>query len=616
MTLIAGVVGTEAHDAAELLDAMERRVMGIGRPVRRACGQGFGLLSTGQSGAPGAAAECDLATTRDGQRVVAFDGRVDNRDDLTADLGLPPDARRTDDALVLEAYVRWGAACSERIYGDFALAIWDGDLRRLFCARDVVGVRPFFYHFDGRHFLFSSQVGPLLAWPNLPSAIDEEYFADYLVHGSGNNLLTPFRSIRKLPPGHFALVEADRLSVERYWNGPPKLLRYSRDEEYTEHFLELFQRAVARRLGSDGPVFCDLSGGLDSPSIVCVAHRHLKRHGGPKLNGITVIFDQARQSDEREWARLVATELGLAHHEVVADRHHPFKDVADGARYWDEPHAQLCSFALHRAYVELIRNDCGSRVLLGGMGAEEVLTTDAPEPLHLADLLRERRWGDLGRQLRIWQEALDVPMHRLFIHNGIKPLLRPQRNYYLARSNRTVPAWADRRFSRRWDLARRLNTPWMERRYGRASRQWQWERLHRITPNLPMGYLGKHIEMRYPFLDRSLVEFGLAVPWERKVHPYARKPILRRAMRGILPEPLRMRAAKIGADQAVYLAIAREWEQLEPLVRESRLADLGMVDGAELRNALQLARHGHSSQLAVLFWTLAAEVWVREWLAP
>lgn len=551
----------------------------------------------------------------DGKRVLVFDGRLDNRRELCSTLGISSsEARQLGDAgLVLRAYEAWGESSPKHLYGDYSFAVWDEVAHRLFCARDLIGVRSFYYHFDGSRFLFATQLRQLFVDSRLAASRewDLEFFADFMVHGSSDNVRTPFRAVRKLPPAHIAVVTPQGLRTETYWEPPDQKLLYRTDDEYAEHFLHLFREGVSRQLRCRGPIFSDLSGGLDSPSIVSMAQEIIRESGSPRsFHTITHVFDKAPRSDERTWAAMVAEKYGFSSHRLRVDDYPPLGKLVENASFWDEPLAQIGASCIHRGYLDILQPH-GAKVLLNGMGAEEVLTPESPEPLHLADLVQERRWGDLAHELGVWQEVLDVPLHRLVVHSCIKPLLMPQRNYYLNRTRRSVPNFVNQEFARKWDLRGRFQAPWMPRCLRRSADQWQFERLFRATPQLQMGLLGKFVEMRYPFFYRPLIEFGLAVPWERKIDPESRKPILRRAMKGILPEPLRTRVRKVGGNHGFFLAVADQWDHLEHLAREPVLSELGVVDQEKFYRALTRARHGVGEQPAVLGWTLGLEAWVR-----
>ncbi len=199
--------------------------------------------------------------------VITADARIDNRDELFDALGVPgPGRERTpDSSLILLAYERWGADCVKRLLGDFAFAIWDGQERKLFCARDLFGCKPFVYHSDGKRFIFASDVKGVLARVESPK-LNEPLLAAYLQFRTyhAEKRYTFFEEIFKLPPAHTWLVSRSGLQLSRYWS-PEEApeVRLTSDGEYAEQMRVLgFDEAVRCRVRSAFPVGSHLSGGL------------------------------------------------------------------------------------------------------------------------------------------------------------------------------------------------------------------------------------------------------------------------------------------------------------------------------------------------------------------
>ncbi len=185
---------------------------------------------------------------------------------------------------------------------------------------DAIGVRPIFYIETERQFVFSSQIGQLLGSPGLQSyALNEEYLADFLACGFSPRDTTPFKGIKRLPAGHALIVENGDIRLEQYWDLEDKKILYQRQEEYEEHFLALFRESVECCLRADGTVWSDLSGGLDSSSIVCIAQEIQNRNGHKKneFSTVTVVYDEATQSDEREWSQAAIDKYSLDAHRDI-----------------------------------------------------------------------------------------------------------------------------------------------------------------------------------------------------------------------------------------------------------------------------------------------------------
>ena len=203
--------------------------------------------------------------------TLCWDGRLDNRDELLA--LLTNDCDRTDAGLVLAAYQKWGADFLSRIIGDFALSLWDPSVQTLLLARDPFGVRPLYYWRNAEELVWSSTLNSLLALPGIDAEINDEYvagcFALYPELAS-----TPYRGIHAVEPGQVITIKERQFQVRRFWRpAETDEIRYASDREYEEQFHHLFREAVACRLRSDRPIWSELSGGLDSSSVIFMADR-------------------------------------------------------------------------------------------------------------------------------------------------------------------------------------------------------------------------------------------------------------------------------------------------------------------------------------------------------
>ena len=607
-----GMVG-RMNDAAQLL-----------LPCRRASWTsgsiGLFCASPHLGGAGPAAAE--PAGDASGRRTLVFDGRLDNREELVARLhrhGAWPGT--SDIELTLAAYAAWGDGCASKLIGDFAFALWDAARGRLLCVRDPLGIRPLYMAVRDDVVCFATQIRQVLAARTQTPPFDLEFVADRLAHGvdRADAACTPYRGVSRLKPGHRLIAEDGRVRIERYWEWRTGEAAANRDpREHVDRFRETFSSAVASRMRGAGRVWSDLSGGLDSSSIVSVAAR---RPGGSRLSAISVVFDQSTLSDEREWAAKVARTLGVDRHCIDGDVQPPFSRLLEAVRYWEEPHAAAAFFGVHRQYQRLL-GGAGVPILLTGIGAEAVVMSKQQSPVHLADLARCGRLATLWRELDRWQRALGIPLGNVASRYCLRPLgSRP-----LVSHGRLpeLPDWIARPFARRWNLKGRARHGSMPRARRGVADQWHVERVGRITGFLLRGCLEKACDIRYPFLHRPLVELALATPWSLKAVPGETKALLRRAMQGVLPEEVGRRTQNASTGHAAYTGLRREWPILERIVASSMLADLGAVDRERLRNALHLARQGHAFDLGGLLSTLTLDAWLQHaarkgdsaWLNP
>lgn len=488
-----------------------------------------------------------VADARGEQRLV-WDGRIDNREELTAALrgaGRPlPD--RTDPGLALAAYQEWGTGCAARVLGDFAFVLWDGTVRRLVCARDRLGLKPLHYAWDGLTLLVSSEIKPLLDAQGAPEPDDEMVLAFLLREfREADHERTFYRGIRRLPPGHLMLLQDGRLRIERYWAiDPARETLYAAEEEYADHFLSLFRGAVRCRTRSAFPIGIFLSGGLDSSAIACVAGKLADDPGGgtPPLEAFTLFADQPA-SDERRYAREVVRAAGLKAHEIAGRDPDPL-DGLDDAIWQVESPIVAATREGSLARLEVVRAR-GCRVLLSGEGGDQLLD----ELGYLADLLRTLRPVRFVRETRAFARWYDVAPRR-FAELAIAACLPPSLKFWGKRiARRAPPSWINARLAREIGLGERIREPRQPARFPSATQS----ETH-LGVSSPYYLLKREVdervaarwgvELRYPFLDSRLVEFVLSIPWARRTRDGERKRLLRAAMRGIVPEPVRRRQGK------------------------------------------------------------------------
>jgi asparagine synthase (glutamine-hydrolysing) len=231
----------------------------------------------------------------------------------------------TDEERILFAYEKWGEECVEHLIGDFAFAIWDKRSRRLFCARDHFGVKPFFYARVGNSFIFSNTLNALRLDARVSHELNETAIGDYLESGLNQNLSTTvFRDIQRFPGGHTLSLANGSIVTRRYWMpGVKKEIRFRKAREYVERFDDLLSTAVKDRLRTDR-VSISMSGGLDSTSLAAIARELLPQPGA--VHGFSTVYDKLIPDEERHYSTLAASHLRIPIHHLAADDYSLFDE--------------------------------------------------------------------------------------------------------------------------------------------------------------------------------------------------------------------------------------------------------------------------------------------------
>src|SRR6185437_12148104 len=244
--------------------------------------------------------------------IITWDGRLDNRAELIQQLGDIVSSESADVSIVASAYERWGNGCFAQLIGDWALAIWEPRTRALTLAKDPIGVRHLYYSFDDTQVTWSTILDPLVLFARERFTICEEYIAGWFSSFPAAHL-TPYVGIHSVPPSSSVVLRPGKHTIAKYWDfDPGKQIRYRTDGEYEEHFRVAFSEAVRRRLRSDSPILAELSGGMDSSSIICIADDIIARGSAdtPRLDTISYYDDDEPNWNERPYFTKVEERRG------------------------------------------------------------------------------------------------------------------------------------------------------------------------------------------------------------------------------------------------------------------------------------------------------------------
>jgi asparagine synthase (glutamine-hydrolysing) len=531
--------------------------------------------------------------TLDGKAWIVADGRIDAREDLFTALKAAGEAdlERSDCAdaeLILRAYRCWGPNCVERLLGDFAFGIWDNSRQQLFCARDHMGVKPFYYAQVGSSVIFSNTLDCIRRHPLVSDGLNDSAIADFLLFGfNQNSATTAFAGIQRMPPGHCALWSRSGLQLNRYWSIPiDEPLFYRRSRDYIDQFDELLRKCVADRLRRN-QVWVFMSGGLDSAALAATAQELMGRQYAQfDIRALTKI--DSFLPEEARYAQTTADYLRLP---II---YHNWTDGTDPS--WEQVSFSTPEPAEH-AWVSPAENKfwrglACSRVFLYGEGPDNALHCDwAP---YLSRLLSQRKYGLFARSVfsALISERrppfcgrLSRTFSRLFFHKAAQTAYPECLNRELESRLRLRETWNET------PSAQTIVHPWRPRAYASLlSPLWQT-----TFEALDAGATKAPYEMRYPFVDIRMLRFLLslpALPWCRS------KRLLRIAMTGRLPKPI-LHRKKTGIDQhLVFKYIERLCRlplkpaiDLHVYVNTDRLPQAGSPNASEINLRVRSLNH-------------------------
>jgi asparagine synthase (glutamine-hydrolysing) len=548
--------------------------------------------------------------------VITWDGRLDNRADLISDLSDSLTNRSTDVAIVAAAYEEWGANCFAKLIGDWALSIWNPREHSVLLAKDPIGTKHLYYSFDGKQLTWGTILDPLVRLAGKTFEICEEYIAGWFSMFPAVDL-TPCVGIHSVPPSSFVLLRPGKHTISKYWDFDPKnKIRYRTEAEYEEHFRVVFAKAVQRKLRSDRPVVAELSGGRDSSSIVCVADTILARGAAdtPRLDTISYFDDSEPNWNERPYFTKVEEKRGRTGWHINVGAHRPEK-VQVSEPPPESPHDRFVPTPGYDGRTSPQIRMCiasqGNRVVLSGIGGDEVMggvPTPAPE---LEDLLARAEFGALAHQLKLWALEKRKPWFHLFweaARGFFPPTLVGVPKYM-----RPAP-WLQSSFVNRHRAAL-TGYPSRMKLFGPLpSFQENMGTLDALRRKLARTALPfePSFEKRYPYLDRGLLEFMFSIPREQLVRPTQRRSLMRRALVGIVPDEILNRKTKAFVARSPMVAISNDWAHFAGMTQNMLSSSLRIVDPERISAALQKVRRGEETPMIILKRTLHLEEWVKE----
>lgn len=542
-------------------------------------------------------------------KVLHWDGRLDNRSDLLPRLRDALNGESNDAAIARAAYERWGVEGLVDLIGDWSLVIRDHEIQTTVLASDFAGVRPLYYHVQNGRVQWSNRLQSLIEETGI-TELDEQYIAGFLTVGGCPNR-TPYKGIYSVPPGHAVCVSENETKITRFWSMPVgDTIQYRNEQRYEEELRALFCEAVAVRLQTEAPVLAELSGGLDSSSVVCMAN-HLIRSGAISAQRLeTVSFTWSNSLDE-PFIREVEAHCGIEGARISTN---DVPVIAESQVNGAMPEA----FQAVLTSVAKIAKQNGAGTILTGQNGDLLMGNWFDDSLQIAAPLRRFQIGRAFGQALEWSKILRRPVYEILWHAAqaaLPPLLTPISIYttadgsYAPKSEETslVSDFTKRTcvsetpdfFSNDWRQA----APERRKHFYSLSLALELRTLQAPEPL-------QHLIYTHPFGHRPLVEFLMTVPADVLCRPGQPRKLMRSALSDLWPARLRARRSKCSFN-APWQKASRPLARALLNAKKLHSVERGFVDHASVRSRLARLSLGLDCNESQLRQIILLELWLR-----
>jgi asparagine synthase (glutamine-hydrolysing) len=554
---------------------------------------------------------------------IVYNGELYNHQELRKDLESRGHRYRTksDTETIVHLYEEYGQDCVKYLRGMFAFAIWDRRRRHLFIARDRLGIKPLYYHFDGQTLLFGSEIKTILAFPGVRAEFNRATLAEYLAFGYIPEPETMYVGINKLLPGHvMEISEGGSPQISPYWDLQVKADSLARPRSYyVERYRDLLENCVSSHLMSDVPLGVFLSGGLDSSAVAALTTKIRKE----PIETFAVGYGEEKFS-ELPFARQVAQHIGSKHHEVRLSRDEFFEALPRLIWHEDEPIVWPSSVSLY--FVARLARERVT-VVLTGEGSDETLAGYTRYAWTLLNARMDRVYRTLGPRF-----VRDIVRKGIQAGPLSASLYRKLEHTFLVRDGASWPSFYFDNFYSAFSAAEQAELLTDDARqrggdaYAGSLQHWNassGDLLHRLLYTDIKTYLvellmkqdqmsmAASIESRVPFLDHELVEFTASIPAQYDTKGLAGKFILKSAVEDVLPRDIVYRQ-KMGfpTPWAFWLA-GPQLDDLERLLLEPRTRERRYFKSDVVQRLFAEHRAGRRDHGNRIWRLLNLELWER-----
>jgi asparagine synthase (glutamine-hydrolysing) len=545
--------------------------------------------------------------------TLTWDGRLDNREDLGARMGLTSVSEIPDPRLVGMAYGRFGDAIFPELIGEFALTLWSQRLKELVFVRSVCGARPLYYVQNNNRIVWSSDFAHLVRTTKVDLAVDEAYLLEYLV-SQPSVQRTPLINVQAVEPGT-ALRFANSVfqPAVKLWDPRRiKTLHYAFDRQYEEELRERLGEAVRLRMRARSCVFAELSGGLDSSSLVLTADEVSRAagQGHDRLKTVSCRYEESESCDEGYFIRQIEDSRGIVSFYIHETHQHVTLGLHD-VRFTGLPSPLHCYPGRYRAYASLMHKH-QAHILLTGEGGDHLFWSILDGAPVVADEIRSGNLRHAHQECITWSRATGTPYVRLLLRQAI-PLAFGQ-IFGWARQYQppALPAWLSQSRKRSfhetvWDAV----AP--EQDTCRPAFQAHLRQVEALFCQLSASYLSEHrdIYVSHPYAHRPLVEFCLSLPISQHLRDGQTRSLMRRALADRLPSRVLRRKSKGSLEEPLARALEKEFSTIGRL-SDWQLCQRGIAEPEPLCQAIHATRLGLQSPTSGNFIRVfSLERWLR-----
>jgi asparagine synthase (glutamine-hydrolysing) len=556
--------------------------------------------------------ESETQPLRRGPLILTWDGRLDNREEFADRLRLRDLEHTSDPAIVLQAYEAFGEGVFDDLIGEFALTLWCGRTKTLQFARSACGARPLYYVLDKDRLVWSSDFAHLVKISNVNLDLNDNYILEYLVW-QPSTTHTPLKNVQVVPPNRRVRLEARQLKTRQLWD-PTRIspLRFRTDQEYEELCHEKIYEAVRVRLRSKHPIFAELSGGLDSSTVVLAADKALRtsNHSPQSLQTVSFVYEESQSCDERPFIRTVEEKRGIETHLVRECDQGITLGLEENPEFTGLPNALHCFPGRYRRISKMMREQHASVLLTGG-GGDHLFWSEPDGAPIVADEIRKANVLGAHKACRTWSRIAHIPYYEMLLSKSV-PLTYG--SIFLRNSSYKqpqIPAWIHSRHTER-PLSTAPAFDGYASWCSSPSRRAQVFIIDHMFRQLGAGIFQEYPDLyvSHPYSHRPLIEFCLGVPVSQFLREGQTRSLMRRSLHDLLPRKTAKRVSKGLVDETIIRALQREWATTTNL-EDWQICMRGYVDRAALVHCLKQLRLGILGLSGPLFRLFSLERWLR-----